>query len=233
MVAFSLVSAVVAASVVLAAPSIKTSGCDLSKAKISIPSGQTALAQPTLAPSYVSVAIGVQNYTCTDAGTYTSAGAVAELFDISCLVGTSTFNRIQDDVFTVWKFLPKQLTAAKVVELLHFAKTPGILGQHYFITNPLTGVGISPKWDFTSQGATKGNPNAYVVGARTGGLAAPTGPQDVDWLSLSNAQGQLADQIYRVDTRGGQPPASCTPGSAPISVKYASKYWLFGGSVHH
>ncbi|KDQ31883.1 hypothetical protein PLEOSDRAFT_1100408 [Pleurotus ostreatus PC15] len=233
MVALSLASIVVAASVVLAAPSIKTSGCDISKAKISIPSGQTALVQPTLAPSYVSVAIGVQNYTCTDAGTYTSAGAVAELFDISCLVGKSTFNRIQDDVFTVWKLLPKQLTAAKVVELLHFAKTPTILGQHYFIINPLTGVGISPKWDFTSQGATKGNPNAFVVGARTGGLAAPTGPQDVDWLSLSNAQGQLADQIYRVDTRGGQPPASCTPGSAPISVKYASKYWLFGGSVHH
>lgn len=137
-----------------------------------------------------------------------SAGAVAELFDISCLLGTPAFDHIQDLAFNIWKALPSKVTAEKVIELLHLAKTPAILGQHYFITNPITGSGLSPKWDFTSQGATKGNPNAFVVGARSGGVPAPTGPQDVDWLFLTGVQGQLADQIYRVDTRGGQPPAT-------------------------
>ncbi|KAF4564706.1 hypothetical protein EYR40_010878 [Pleurotus pulmonarius] len=229
MIASRLLSFAITASVVFAAPSLKTSGCDISGAEISLPSG---LAPPTSLPSYISVAIGVQNYSCADTGTYTSIGAVAELFDISCLLGTPAFDHIEDLAFTIWKALPNKVTADKVIELLHLAKTPTILGQHYFITNPITGSGLSPKWDFTSQGATKGNPNAFVVGARSGGVPAPTGPQDVDWLFLTGVQGQLADQIYRVDTRGGQPPATCTPGSAPISVKYASKYWLFGGSIH-
>ncbi|KAF9495004.1 hypothetical protein BDN71DRAFT_1482879 [Pleurotus eryngii] len=229
MIATPLFLTVIAASVVLAAPSLTTSGCDISNTEISLPPG---LPPPTSPPSYVSVAIGVQNYSCDDTGAYTSVGAVAELFDISCLLGTPAFDHIQGLAFNIWKALPSKVTAEKVIELLHLAKTPTILGQHYFITNPFTGSGLSPKWDFTSQGATKGNPNAFVVGARSGGVPAPTGPQDIDWLFLTGVQGQLADQIYRVDTRGGQPPATCTPGSAPISAKYASKYWLFGGSIH-
>lgn len=224
MIAARLFSFAITASVVLAAPSLTTSGCDISDAEISLPPG---LAPPTSPPSYISVAIGVQNYSCADTGTYTcvspstlrgthanllptcrSVGAVAELFDISCLLGTPAFDHIEDLAFTIWKALPNKVTAAKVIELLHLAKTPAILGQHYFITNPTTGSGSSPKWDFTSQGTTKGNPNAFVVGARAGGVPAPTGPQDIDWLFLTGVQGQLADQIYRVDTRGGQPPAT-------------------------
>ncbi|KAF8888604.1 hypothetical protein BD779DRAFT_1623629 [Infundibulicybe gibba] len=102
---------------------------------------------------------------------------------------------------------------------------------HYYVPNPLTGVGVNPKWDFTSQGANAGNPNAFVIAARVAGLSAPTGPSDIDWVSLSALTGELAQEIYRVDTRGGQPPATCTPGSPPIVVKYTAKYWLFGGSV--
>ena len=74
------------------------------------------------------------------------------------------------------------------------------LGHHYFITNPVTGSGISPKWDFGDKG--------FVVAAKAGGEAAPTGKQDVDWLALNAIQGDLASQIFRVDTREGQPPAS-------------------------
>ncbi|KDQ31887.1 hypothetical protein PLEOSDRAFT_1034910 [Pleurotus ostreatus PC15] len=193
MIATPLSLIVIAASVVLAAPSLTTSGCDISNAELSLPPG---LPPPTSPPSYISVAIGVQNYTCADTGAYTYAS------------------------------LPKPRRTYCSSECTR-RLTPTILGQHYFITNPITGSGLSPKWDFTSQGATKGNPDAFVVGARSGGVPAPTGPQDIDWLFLTGVQGQLADQIYRVDTRGGQPPATCTPGSAPISVKYASKYCKF------
>lgn len=83
-----------------------------------------------------------------------------------------------------------------------------VLGQHYFITNPLTGSGLSPKWDFTSA-IEKGHPNAFIVGAKAGDIAAPTNPgTNVDWLMLNGVQGDLASQVFRVETRGGQPPAS-------------------------
>ena len=182
MVAFSLASIVVAASGVLAAPSIKpqdvifrrpkypshlakrpSSSPPLLRLTLRLPLASKTTLVPTLGHIRTFSFFRTQFLVLTGIPKHRSAGAVAELFDISCLVGTSTFNRIQDDVFTVWKLLPKQLTAAKVVELLHFAKTPTILGQHYFIINPLTGVGISPKWDFTSQGATKETPTRLLL----------------------------------------------------------------------
>ena len=89
------------------------------------------------------------------------------------------------------------------------ALTPAfVLGQHYFVTNPVTGAGLSPKWDFTSA-SEAGHADAFVVGAKTGDVPAPASPAtNVDWLSLSNAQGALAQQIFRLQTHGGQPPAS-------------------------
>jgi hypothetical protein len=92
-----------------------------------------------------------------------------------------------------------------------------ILGQHYFVTNPITGVGISPKWDFTSSGQTAGNPNAFVIAAKVASIPAPTGPNDVAWLSLDSVQGELATQVFRTDTRGGQPPASVSTSQYPSS----------------
>ncbi|KAF8888600.1 putative malate dehydrogenase [Infundibulicybe gibba] len=188
------------------------------------PAGQTALAPPTTKPSFIAVAVGTQNYTCGATGTYTNIGAVAELFDISCLYNAPAFGNIQDIAYDIWRVSPPAVTPEEVIALLHSAKTPEILGQHYYVPNPLTGVGVNPKWDFTSQGANAGNPNAFVVAAKVSGLSAPTGTSDIDWVSLSALTGELAQQVYRVDTKGGQPPATCTPGSDPIVVKYTAKY---------
>jgi len=138
---------------------------------------------------------------------YSSVGALAELFDVSCLYGTKFFSGITSDAFALWHAAPPSISAPSVVEFLHTFKNPAVLGEHYFIVNPVTGTGTSPKWDFTSH-AFSGNPDAFMVGAKVSSLAAPTGPSDVDWLQLSNVAGSLADEIYRTDTRGGQPPAS-------------------------
>jgi len=196
-----------------------------------LPPGQTALAPPTTKLSYIALAIGTQNYTCGTTGTYTNIGAVAELFDISCLFNTPAFATVQDLAYDIWRIAPAAVTPEAIIAALHYAETPAILGQHYYVPNPVTGVGVSPKWDFTSQGANAGNPNAFVVAARVASLSAPTGTSDIDWVSLTSLTGELAQEIYRIDTRGGQPPATCTPGSQPITVKYTAKYWLFGGSI--
>lgn len=190
--------------------------------------------KPTLPLAFVSVAIGTQNYTCSEHGNYTAAGAVAELYDISCLAhGSSSsspeFLKIQNDVFAGWKDAPAGKTAREVG--WWFDSVLGHQGQHYFIPNPQTGQGLSAKWDFTSTGRTNGVHDAFVVVSRLAGAKAPTGAQDIDWLALASIDGGLGKEVYRTDTVEGQPPsATCKPGSGDVQVKYASKYWFYGAS---
>ena len=177
---------------------------------------------------------------------HSNVGAVAELFDISCLYGTNEFSKVQDDAYTLWNEVPSDVTAQSVIQIL--GDKPFVLGRHYYVPNPVAATpAISPKWDFTSD-ADKGNAEAFVIGAKVGDLPAPTGPSDIDWLQVKNVQGELATTLYRVDTKAGQPPSSvcthcypkksevnvgilqCTAGST-ISVKYTAKYWLLGGSI--
>jgi len=198
--------------------------CPISSTLV-LPSNQTALAAPTAPVSYVLLGVGFQNYTCSSAGTYTSAGAVADLLDISCLSTIpDVFNNIQNVAYDGWKQAPPDVkTLGPVVGGYPF------MGSHFFSTSP-SGTGISPVWDFRGAIA-KGNPDAFVLAAKVANIPAPTGPQDIDWVQLKAVSGALATQIYRTDTRGGVAPASCAVGSAPLSVKYVSKYWLYGGTV--
>jgi hypothetical protein len=167
--------------------------------------------------------VGFQNYTCGATGTYTSAGATADLFDLSCLSeeNADLFNNIQDIAFTLWSksnFDPKDMTH----------KVPMKLGEHFFQTNP--SGGLSPVWDFRGDSAPS-QLDAFVVAAKVGNLPAPTGHEDVDWLQLNGVSGALATTIYRTHTKGGQPPTSCTPGSGVQQVKYVAKYWIYGSNI--
>ncbi|KAJ7458076.1 putative malate dehydrogenase, partial [Mycena latifolia] len=209
---------------VSAVPSVErcASRCDISAAKIDLPLNQTALVAPAGGPSYIGLAIGTQNYTCASTGTYTNIGAVAELFDASCLYGTPEFPALAEIAFAVWKYAPPTADISYVISFLEKFKASFVLGQHYFVTSP-SGTGISPEWDFTSA-SLAGHPDAFVIAAKVGDIPAPTGPPDVDWLSLNQVQGDLATQVFRINTVGGLPPASCTAGSPPIQVKYASMY---------
>jgi hypothetical protein len=111
-------------------------------------------------------------------------------------------------MFTIWSKAPSDFTTQQFISAL--GNNPLVLGQHYYVPNPKPTMGspaVSPKWDFTSD-AEQGHAEAFVIGAKVGSLPAPTGSHDIDWVQLRNVEGQLADTIYRVDTRGGQPPAS-------------------------
>ncbi|EAU89230.1 hypothetical protein CC1G_03495 [Coprinopsis cinerea okayama7 len=207
----------------------KLSGCDLKG--LSIQGAPAGLPEPTAPLSYVSIALGTQNYTCTEAGNYTAAGALAQLFDISCLSTPGAQDDLADSLWAFWKQAPPFLSTQAIIAVLLPVNAAMILGQHYFIPNPITGQGVSPKWDFTSQGATKGNPEAYVVAALAAGVPAPNSQRDVDWLALNSISGSLSKQVYRTDTRGGYPPGgTCRPGST-ITIKYVSKYWFYGSTL--
>jgi hypothetical protein len=163
------------------------------------------------------------------------------LYDISCLYGKAEFAQIQDDVFDFWqKYNGNDPSDPNLInEFLSNFYIP-LIGNHYFIND--TGT-LAPKFDFTSAGPTKGNPDAFVVATKAVDVPAPDSTRDVDWLDLKAVSGKVADDVFRVETRGGQPPTSvsfspslifftclnmrslqCAPGSGPISVKYAAQY---------
>ncbi|EIN08187.1 hypothetical protein PUNSTDRAFT_44769 [Punctularia strigosozonata HHB-11173 SS5] len=205
-------------------------GCDISKATFSVPAGLTA---PTTGPSFIGLAAGVQNYTCTaSTSTWTNVGAVAELVDGSCLYSTPFFNSAVDHIYGAWEKAPASVTTQEIISTAaKFPTKPEVLGQHYYVPSP-SGTGVSPKWDFTSA-SFKGNSEAFVVASKTAAVNAPNAATDITWVFLTAVEGELADNVYRVQTRGGQPPASCTPGTPDISVKYAAQYWLYGGEIKH
>ncbi|KAF9068680.1 hypothetical protein BDP27DRAFT_1421670 [Rhodocollybia butyracea] len=218
---------------VAGSPSNCRERCGISKAVID--TSGTTLPPPSYAPSFIGLGVGTQNYTCGSTGTYTNVGALAQLFDASCLVGHSSFTELAATAFEAWNSSEsadlsgcsdRVISQADVIK--NVITMPVTLGYHYFVTNPKTGS-LSPEWDFTD-GAFAGDAKAYVVASKIDDDPAPTGVADIDWLYLTNPTGTLAQEIYRVDTKGGQPPASCIPGSAEITVKYTSMYWLMGGS---
>ncbi|KZT04511.1 uncharacterized protein LAESUDRAFT_761075 [Laetiporus sulphureus 93-53] len=198
------------------------------------PAGQTQLVVPTdLQPRFIGLAFGVQNYTCSSTNTYTNVGAYAEILDLSCYVNASWFNNVQYPAYQAWTNVSRDVSIATVIDFIHFVNPPQNLAQHYFVPNPTTGSGLSPKWDFTSSGKFNGNPNAYVIGKVNGTLPSPdNATDDVAWLEVLKVEGDIADEVFRYDTVGGQPPSSCTYGkSANISVDYSAKYIFYGGSL--
>ncbi|KAH8102990.1 hypothetical protein BXZ70DRAFT_874240, partial [Cristinia sonorae] len=70
---------------------------------------------------------------------------------------------------------------------------------------PTTGQGLDPKWDFTSSGKFKGNQDVFILVKSKGSVSAPTNAtKDVIGTRV---EGRIADEIFRTDTRGGQPPS--------------------------
>jgi len=194
----------------------RVQGCDLSQVHLTdLPSGQTNVTVNSNAtPLFVTVGVGVQNYTCQN-GAYISIGAVAQLFDISCLAGTDIFECIQD-------FAVDSLTGPTVVKLNFDGHDIYPIIFHDFVSNP-DGPGIAPRFELVETGQ-------FTTLKKTGGITSSQGKRNVDWLELSEVDGDLAKWVYRTDTVRGQPPASCENGSPTISINYAAKYWFFNSN---
>ncbi|THU76455.1 hypothetical protein K435DRAFT_156896, partial [Dendrothele bispora CBS 962.96] len=158
---------------------------------------------------------------------YSSNGALAGLIDLSC-TDESEYASIATEALSRWTDETNESNGND------FARNGGLgdlgvyLGEHFF-------VGNIPRWDFSVPGGIfEGNKNAFVMGAQPAAASIPaptdTGSGNVAWLYLLRQDGELADEIYRTDTRGGVAPQSCS-GSGSIQVKYVAVYWLTGGSI--
>jgi hypothetical protein len=141
---------------------------------------------------------------------------VTELFDTSCIHAMAHHN-FTTFMSKLWEEAPPEITAKDLIAASGL--NPYALGQHYFVPDPnnATDGTLYAKWDFTST-AMKHDPNrknAYAVGYRTGEVTSPDDPsRDADWLSLApvivngKPDGQLADQVFRLNSNGGSAPAS-------------------------
>ena len=132
-----------------------------------------------------------------------SIGAVAMLYDITPLYGESSFSTIQECVHDAWVNKPSTNPLDpgwdNQVQTQFGLHT---LGLHTFVE--FNGA-LDPKFDFTQ---CTNNPNNFVIATKTGDIAAPTNPSsNVDWLHLTNVNGDLASDVYRVVTVGGKPPS--------------------------
>ena len=122
-----------------------------------------------------------------------SAGAVAQLFDISCHVKSPMFDNIQDVAFARWQATSGTDDCEGDITGMPLPR----MGDHYFVTPP-SGTGISPVWDFRAFGRFKGNSAATVLAAKVANLPASDGTENVDWLQLKSISGDLATQVRRI-----------------------------------
>lgn len=194
-------------------PLVNFQGCPVNNVTLPLPAGATIAVPAGQTPIAIAMGVGVQNYTCSN-GTFTSAGAVASLYDISCLAGTPEFASVQDNFFALPPFAQQVIRGVA-------DRTPLLYAKHYFVTNPTTGTGISPKFALAANGGS-----VFTTLAKTGSIHSPTSTANVDWLQLNSIAGTLATTVFRVDTKAGQPPTTCT-GTSATSIPYAAKYYFY------
>ncbi|PYH49208.1 DUF3455 domain-containing protein [Aspergillus saccharolyticus JOP 1030-1] len=212
----------------------------------------TELTPPSthLSLRFIALGRGTQNYTCPAArshrrnesasATPVSTGAVATLYDVSCLAPTKHSQTgggggiLLHTLPAFTHALPQEVLALYAVQLSRAT----IIGQHYFSAPAAAGSGSAsisssmPVFDLRAAqygqrgGKFEGN---WVQAKKVESVAAPGGSEDVPWLKLvgEGKEGGIKE-IYRVHTAGGMSPATCAEHEGEFAVEYAAEYWFYG-----
>jgi hypothetical protein len=199
--------------------------CDLSKAVLpTVPSGLPPVGAG-LALKHVAVGRGVQNYTCDLTNTTAppqAAGAVATLFNASCVASTNP------QLLHVVPRMALQfnLTDAQAPPRIGAANM-AISGHHFFTntTTPFFNLDVPGGLQIGELPSAKNNSVAAPADAPRGQQGEPA----VAWLKLLARQGATGglQEVYRVETAGGSPPATCAGMPAAFSVQYSAEYWFY------
>lgn len=177
------------------------------------PTAPTPLPPPSTGLSLYFVAIGrgIQNYTCADSTASSipvAIGAIATLYNATCIAASYPV------VFSTLPGIALKVPLSSIPDSLVAS------GYHYF-TNSTT-----PTFDLGDLG--------FVHAKKIATSTAPTStPSAVAWLKLqAEAQGEVGgiQEIYRLNTAGGTPPANCSGMASAFEVQYAAEYWFWGAS---
>ncbi|KAK5554981.1 hypothetical protein LTR46_007185 [Exophiala xenobiotica] len=197
--------------------------CDLSNA--AMPVAPTPLPTPSgLSLEHVALGRGVQNYTCANAtATPAAVGAVARFYNASCVASD------WPDLLPIMPNLALQYPLPSdpnaPLEPSNLA-----LSTHHFFSNTTTPVfafdaPTSPKFGtvFAQKVNSSDPPANAVVGASGQGYGA------VSWLYLTSRADTVSDvkAVYRLNTAGGSPPATCQGQPSAFSVDYSAVYWFY------
>jgi len=149
------------------------------------------------------VRLGTQNYTCNaTSGTYQTSGtASAELVDVTKFYTGNT--------------APPTLPAIQTLD---------VVGNHFFVPNPLAAGSNSPMFQ---------NEHSFFIGAKNASIASPVATYSVAALLLTNIGqgkgGNLADFVVRTGVVGGVVPTvlnTCSAGDV-IAIPYKAHYLFF------
>lgn len=198
--------------------------CDLSK--VSLPAAAAGLPPPSAGfyLKHVAIGRGTQNYTCDISNTTAipvAAGAVAALFNASCVVAT------YPDVANSLTRASLHFETAESEALQRLApSTLGMSGVHYFTnaTTPYFSLD-TPQWQLGDAGFAK---NA-AISAPADAPKGLKGEGAVAWLKLDARPGATGglQEVYRVETVGGSPPATCQGMPATFEIQYSTQYWFY------
>lgn len=163
----------------------------------------------------IALGVGHQNYTCDpDTGKYGSNVALADLFDV-----TRYLSKHKDEVGTISKKRLQQFQDAnECSQNSDYDPTLRKIGQHFF--EPTTPV--TPAFNLYAL-------NLFLGAKKVDGVPAPDTADDIDWLFLAdNGKGETKGlkAVYRVETAGGRPPATCS-GTDQVFIPYVAQYWFY------
>lgn len=188
------------------------SSCDLSAAVQPAATPPLPAVSSGLSVYHIAIGRGTQNYTCADstsASIPVAVGAVANLYNASCIAASN----------------PQQLSAIPDMILnVDLDELDGEIpdnfiqsGVHYFSTK------TTATFDLRNYGFTNSNKIASVPAPASKIPAVP-------WLKLEfNPIGEVGSvrEIYRLNTAGGTPPATCAGMAGAFEVQYSAEYWFY------
>ncbi|KAF4630151.1 hypothetical protein G7Y89_g7992 [Cudoniella acicularis] len=186
------------------------------------PSGDTPdLSGTNLTLQYVAIGRGIQNYTCTGAGSNSTAiGAIATLFDATDLAYSDEALLHTIPALIVNIPVAEASTVQTATQRLDF----DVLGHHFFDIN-----GVAT-FDLDTEDKILYAAKVMSVNAPTDASKGPAGTGAVPWLQLK-AKVPYVDtsvglgEVYRVETAGGNA-TPCTEAGV-ITVQYAAEYWFY------
>jgi Protein of unknown function (DUF3455) len=171
-----------------------------------------------LALAHVAIGRGTQNYTCANSSaqaTPVQVGAVATLFNATCLA--APYPQLLALMPGVSLKFPVPSTSDAQSAANYY------LSGHHFFEDTTT-----PFFNLDTDEHSWGT----VACKKINSSNAPNSTVDVPWLKLQSktSDGCSIEEVYRVNTAGGQPPKTCEGQPANIQVQYAAEYWFYGGS---
>ncbi|KAI1654872.1 hypothetical protein F4813DRAFT_190713 [Daldinia decipiens] len=199
--------------------------CDISRAQMATAPEPLTPPSPGLILKHVAIGRGTQNYTCDTTNATAvpvAAGAVATLFNASCVAST------YPDLLNLLPKLALQFNLTAQEDARMGPTNLIISGKHFFTNN------TTPFFNLDTTQNQIGEASCSKDSQTNAPADAPKGQQGekaVPWLRLKTQSGSTGNlqEVYRIETAGGSAPATCQGQPAAFEVQYAAQYWFWEG----